>query len=254
VSKGGEKQFLQKRHLLRWSNENSLKRRDVMRKVIFLCSTVLLFFVAVWTTTATAMPMSWSPVSGSDTSLIGDTITVDPGRFHGQSIGFHGATGTTTASSIDVSMDLWSYDSFTNGSDGKYDTWFFAFSAEPIDLRDIVGDLFADDEYMGGELSVKETNELVVGFWGGESWTDWSMESYVNNLTISIGSEFFGGTNHLVAGVFSNQDALFTTGGSINFTANGDMDVAPVPEPATMLLFGAGLAGLVGIRTRKKKN
>lgn len=29
---------------------------------------------------------------------------------------------------------------------------------------------------------------------------------------------------------------------------------APVPEPTTMLLFGTGLAGLVGSRVRKKKN
>jgi hypothetical protein len=27
----------------------------------------------------------------------------------------------------------------------------------------------------------------------------------------------------------------------------------PVPEPATMLLFGTGIAGIVGIRLRKKK-
>jgi len=38
-----------------------------------------------------------------------------------------------------------------------------------------------------------------------------------------------------------------------NISMDGEGDFAPVPEPATMLLFGTGLVGLVGSRLRKKE-
>ena len=46
-----------------------------------------------------------------------------------------------------------------------------------------------------------------------------------------------------------NNNSVFATNIANWVTA----DVEPVPEPATMLLFGTGLVGLVGSRLRKKK-
>lgn len=53
---------------------------------------------------------------------------------------------------------------------------------------------------------------------------------------------------------FANVILADEDGSPFSATTNpGSVTVDPVPEPATMLLFGTGLAGLLGGRLRKKK-
>lgn len=54
-------------------------------------------------------------------------------------------------------------------------------------------------------------------------------------------------------GISDTNVSGFTTNGLSHFSLWGETVSTPVPEPATMLLFGTGLAGLVGSRFRKKK-
>ncbi len=53
---------------------------------------------------------------------------------------------------------------------------------------------------------------------------------------------------------FRNLEQLeFETVAGVGFLAIDDLNVATVPEPATMLLFGSGLAGLAGLHLRRRR-
>ena len=113
----------------------------------------------------------------------------------------------------------------------------------------------------------------------GDAWiarnngVSMSWNIYLNNSIITGGlldphesddfTEGFGGGGVLSFNVFTDDVVKFeivsassSPGGNPFATYVGldvTIDVSAIPEPATILLFGTGLAGLVGTRIRRKK-
>ena len=84
------------------------------------------------------------------------------------------------------------------------------------------------------------------------------MNIYINTIEISWHSYYWSGSTHNsqsdTAWVFAldggHQDGSPKSGVSIYAIAV--RNVVPIPEPATMVLFGLGVLGLAGVSRRKK--
>ena len=120
------------------------------------------------------------------------------------------------------------------------------------------------------ELTVSIRDDGGNNFWkalidGSESATIWTLGG-IYSYDFTLSSDTFEGNLLGVLDIWADGKMGVTITSGLGFgtgdfyvnsstlSAHGDDGAAPVPEPATMLLLGAGLVGLAGFSKRKLKD
>lgn len=104
-----------------------------------------------------------------------------------------------------------------------------------------ITDLGNDNIFGGGNDNVLYYGEFTDGV------TDWGFHWGTGLVALGNNLRFSWLSISTAPGVDPN-----TYGNFLDAAAFGVDDNPPIPEPATILLFGAGIAGLAGMRLRKK--
>lgn len=99
---------------------------------------------------------------------------------------------------------------------------------------------------------VSSTNYNV--YENGNTVTDFGMELGLSNNDINgnYSHNIFNDTFGLNVVDYNSWGNILSLAGRGQIIDNGGVTQNPVPEPATMLLFGTGIAGLIGSKLRKK--
>ena len=105
-------------------------------------------------------------------------------------------------------------------------------------------------DHSGADIDVLDTDYGSTKGWADNTSYGFTLDYTTTGISIAID----GTTIFALSGMSNNPDGKF---GFYNYSQSYvryqgfEQNPSSVPEPATMLLFGSGLAGLVGFRRRK---